>query len=44
MVVVNFRVPESVKTQALERAKREGINLSDAMRELLTAWAQEAGR
>lgn len=39
-VVVNFRVPEPVKEAALERAEREGINLSDAMRDLLTAWSK----
>ena len=39
MVVVNFRVPEEVKERATERAEREGINLSDAMRDFLTAWS-----
>jgi DNA polymerase III delta prime subunit len=39
MVVVNFRVPEDVKTRAIERAEREGINLTDALRDFLTEWA-----
>lgn len=39
MAVVNFRVPEQVKQDALDRAAREGINLTDALREFLTAWA-----
>jgi predicted transcriptional regulator len=39
MVVVNFRIPESVKEAALERCEREGINLSDALRDFLTEWA-----
>ena len=41
MVVVNFRVPEEVKERAIERAEREGINLTDAMREFLTSWADD---
>lgn len=40
MVVMNFRVPESVKERAIARAEREGINLSDPLREFLTAWAE----
>lgn len=40
MVVVNFRVPESVKEAAIERAEREGINLTDALRDFLTQWAK----
>lgn len=39
MVVVNFRVPEPVKEAALERCEREGINLTDALRDFLTDWA-----
>ncbi len=42
MVVVNFRVPEDVKRRALERAEREGINLTDALREFMTEWADKA--
>lgn len=41
MVVVNFRVPEDVKARAIERAEREGINLTDALRDFLTSWAEE---
>ena len=41
MVVVNFRVPATVKADALARAEREGINLTDALRDFLTAWAEE---
>lgn len=41
MVVVNFRVPEDVKARAIERAEREGINLTDALRDFLTAWASD---
>ena len=41
MVVVNFRVPEDVKARAIERAEREGINLTDALRDFLTEWAAE---
>lgn len=41
MVVVNFRVPEDVKARAIERCEREGINLSDVLREQMTAWASE---
>lgn len=40
MVVVNFRVPADVKEAALERAEREGINLTDALRDFLTGWAK----
>lgn len=40
MVVVNFRVPEPVKAAAIERAEREGINLSDALRDFLVEWAR----
>jgi antitoxin component of RelBE/YafQ-DinJ toxin-antitoxin module len=43
MVVVNFRVPEDVKAKAIERCEREGINLTDALRQYLTAWAEESG-
>lgn len=39
MVVVNFRVPETVKEAAMERCEREGINLTDALREFLVAWS-----
>lgn len=39
MVVVNFRVPEDVKARAIERAEREGINLTDALRDFLNEWA-----
>ena len=39
MVVVNFRVPEDVKARAVDRAERDGINLTDALREFLTEWA-----
>jgi hypothetical protein len=39
MVVVNFRVPEPVKEAAMARAEREGINLTDALRDFLTEWA-----
>ena len=39
MVVVNFRVPEDVKARAIERAEREGINLTDALRDFLTEWS-----
>ena len=42
MVVVNFRVPENVKARAIERAEREGINLTDALRDFLTSWADES--
>lgn len=41
MVVVNFRVPEDVKVRATERAEREGINLTDALRDFLSEWADE---
>lgn len=41
MVVVNFRVPEPVKLRAIERAEREGINLTDALRDFLVAWSKE---
>lgn len=41
MVVVNFRVPEAVKERAIERAEREGINLTDALRDFLVAWAND---
>jgi predicted transcriptional regulator len=41
MVVVNFRVPETVKEAAMERAEREGINLSDVLRDHLTKWSEE---
>lgn len=41
MVVVNFRVPASVKEAALERAEREGINLTDALRDFLVKWVEE---
>lgn len=40
MVVVNFRAPADVKEAATERAEREGINLTDALRDFLTAWAK----
>lgn len=40
MVVVNFRVPEPVKEAAMERAEREGINLSDALRDFMVEWAK----
>jgi len=40
MEVVNFRVPAQVKQDALDRAAREGINLSDALRDFLTTWSQ----
>lgn len=40
MVVVNFRVPAEVKEAALERAEREGINLTDALRDFLSEWAK----
>lgn len=39
MVVVNFRVPEDVKAKALERCEREGVNLTDALRDFLIEWA-----
>lgn len=39
MVVVNFRVPETVKEAALERCEREEINLSDALRDFLIEWS-----
>ena len=39
MVVVNFRVPEEVKAKALERCERDGVNLTDALRDFLAAWA-----
>ena len=41
MVVVNFRVPEGVKAKALDRCEREAVNLTDALREFLIAWANE---
>jgi hypothetical protein len=44
MVVVNFRVPEDVKARAIARAEREGINLTDALRDFLTAWAKSDDR
>lgn len=40
MVVVNFRVPPEIKEAALERATREGIDLSDPLRDFLTNWAK----
>lgn len=40
MVVVNFRVPAPVKEAAIRRAEREGINLTDALRDFLAAWAE----
>lgn len=40
MVVVNFRVPAHVKEAALERAEREGINLTDALRDFLVEWSE----
>lgn len=39
MVVVNFRVPEDVKARAIAKAEREGINLTDALRDFLTEWS-----
>ena len=44
MVVVNFRVPEGVKRRAIEKAAREGINLTDALRDFLTDWAGDDER
>ena len=41
MVVVNFRVPADVKERAVKRAEREGINVSDALRDFLTEWADD---
>ena len=41
MVVVNFRVPAPIKEAALARAEREGINLTDALRDFLTGWAAD---
>ena len=41
MVVVNFRVPAEVKERATARAEREGINLTDALRDFLVAWAAD---
>lgn len=43
MVVVNFRAPADVKDAAQARAEREGINLTDALRDFLTTWAREDG-
>lgn len=40
MVVVNFRAPATVKEAAIARAEREGINLTDALRDFLVAWAE----
>lgn len=40
MVVVNFRAPADVKDAAQARAEREGINLTDALRDFLTTWAK----
>lgn len=40
MVVVNFRAPADIKEAATERAEREGINLTDALRDFLTTWAK----
>ena len=41
MVVVNFRVPAPVKEAAHARAEREGINVSDVLRDFLTDWADD---
>ena len=41
MVVMNVRVPADVKQRAIERAEREGINVSDPLREFITAWAND---
>lgn len=40
MVVVNFRVPAEIKEAAVARAEREGINLTDALRDFLSEWSK----
>lgn len=40
MVGVNFRVPPAIKEAGVERAAREGINLTDALRDYFIAWAK----
>ena len=39
MATVNFRVSPEVRQAARERAEREGINLTDALRDFLTEWS-----
>lgn len=39
MVVINFRVSPAVKEEALARARKEGVNLSDVLRGHLETYA-----
>ena len=38
---LKFRLPKDLKEQALEKARREGISLSEAIRLLLATWAKD---
>ena len=38
---LKFRLPKGLKEQAQEKAEREGIALSEAIRRLLATWAKD---
>ena len=38
---LKFRLPKGLKEQAQEKAEREGIALSEAIRLLLATWAKD---
>ena len=38
---LKFRLPKGLKEQAQEKAEREGISLSEAIRSMLAAWAKD---